>query len=126
MGRAVFVGSFFYGHVYRHRNKAVSRILLPSLVFCFLSCAVSAGQDDPIKELKKNQPRPVAALIDRIVDCNHWLGEPPYDEDRAREIKQAVSELRCSEVNKDETAVLKKYPNPKAKKAIDMAKVMVL
>lgn len=126
MERAVFVGSFFYGHVCRHRDKAVCRLLLPSLVFCFLSCAVSAGQDDPIKELKKNQPRPVAALIDRIVDCNHWLGESPYDEDRAREIKQAVSDLGCSEVKKDEAAVLKKYLNPKVKKAINMAKDMVL
>ena len=87
---------------------------------------MSAGQDDPIKELKKNQPRPVAALIDRIVDCNHWLGESPHDENRAREIKQVVSELRCSELNKDEAALLKKYLNPKVKKAINMAKDMVL
>jgi hypothetical protein len=111
----------------QHREQIVSRLLFAGLAFCFVSCTASADRDDPTAELKKNQPRLVAALIDRILGCNHWLGESPYDADRAKEIKQAVSELRCNELEKDETAVLKKYrSNPKVKKAIDVAKDMVL
>lgn len=103
------------------------RLLFVGLAFCFVSCTASADRDDPTAELKKNQPRQVAALIDRIVDCNHWLGESAYDADRAKEIKQAVLELRCNELEKNEMAVLKKYrSNPKVKKAIHMAKDIVL
>ena len=61
-------------------------------------------------------------MIDRIVGCNHWLGESPYDPDRAKEIRQAVSVLRCNELEKNESAVLKKFrSDPKVKKALDMA-----
>jgi hypothetical protein len=105
----------------------VNRALFAGLAFCFVSCTASADRDDPTEKLKKNLPRPVAALIDRIVDCNHWLGESPYDEGRGKEIKQAISELRCLDLKNDEKAVLKKYrSNPKVKKAIDVAKDTVL
>ena len=107
----------------------MSRLHIAGLVFFFFffSFTTSADQYDPTAEIKKNQPRPVAALIDRIVGCNHWLGETPYDMDREKQISEAISSLRCNELKKDETAVLNKYrTNPKVKKAIDMAKDMVL
>jgi len=94
----------------------------------FVSCVCSyAGGNDPGAELKKGQPKPVASLVDRIISCNHWLGEPPYDADRAKEISNAVSELRCKHLEADESAVLSAYgAKPNVKKAIDAAKQVFL
>jgi hypothetical protein len=49
-------------------------ILLVALVF---SSAANVAPDDPVEALKKGRPAPVAALIDRIVGCNHWASSPP-------------------------------------------------
>jgi hypothetical protein len=101
-------------------------ILLAGLGGLFIACPAGASPDDPVEALKKNQPPPVAALIDRIVDCNHWMGEPPYDAQRAKEIQRAVSALRCNRLDKDESAILKKHrSDPEVKKAIDAAKRFV-
>ena len=95
------------------------------LVACFILgvAAVSHASDkDPGAALKRNQPPAVAALIDRIIDCNHWSGESPYDADRAKEINTALSELRCAQLKNDEAAILSKYQaNPAVKKAISAA-----
>ena len=105
----------------------MSRLHIAGVVFCLISCTANADQDDPVAEIKKNQPRPVAALIDRIVGCNHWGGETPYDAERDKQINQAVSSLRCEDLKKDETAILNKYrTKPEVKKAIDMAKDIML
>jgi len=90
---------------------------------CVITCSVAASENDPVAELRKNQPKPVTDLIDRIVDCNHWRGEEPYDAGRAKEIKVAMAELRCSKLEQDTSIVFKKFEsNPKAKKAIEAAK----
>jgi len=61
-------------------------------------------------------------LIDRIISCNHWSGESPYDADRAKEINAALSELRCSRLKNDEAAILSKYGADSAvKRAISAA-----
>jgi hypothetical protein len=95
------------------------------IVVLALSAATAlanAQDEDPLAGVKKGQPKPVADLIERIVGCNHWSGEPPYDADRAKEIKKAIEELRCDQLSADEAKITKKYPGPEVGKAINAAK----
>ena len=41
----------------------------------------------------RGMPADVQHFIVQWHDCNHWLGEPPFDADRARRIEQAVAAL---------------------------------
>lgn len=70
-------------------------------------CFASPAAKDPVDRLKEGMPAPVAALIDRMVQCQHWAGEEPYDEARRREIAQAVRQLRCDSLEQDERRLLK-------------------
>ena len=104
-----------------HTNRLVA-----CLVLCFTAISY-ASDKDPGAELKQNQPPAVAALIDRIISCNHWSGESPYDADRAKEINSALSELRCAQLKDDETNILNKFQaNPAVKKAISTAHELFL
>lgn len=103
----------------------VSRILT---AFLFLGVsAIASGKPDQVKELQKGMPGPVASLISRIVECNHWSGEEGYDAARRAEIKKALSELRCEDLEKDENVVLKQYgSNPAVRRSIRAAKDLYL
>ena len=91
------------------------------------STSLAHAQDQPGADLKRNQPPLVAALIDRIINCNHWLGEPPYDDARAKEINATVAKLGCKDLAKDEASVLRRYPgNRSAQEAIRAAHRIVL
>ncbi len=80
------------------------------LIILFLCWALSASADeDPLARLKNNQPRDVVKLIDRMVGCNHWSGEEPYDADRRKEISSALAALKCARLAKDEAAAHKRY-----------------
>ena len=103
----------------------VSRILT---AFLFLGVsAIASGKPDQVKELQKGMPGPVASLISRTVECNHWSGEEGYDAARRAEIKKALSELRCEDLEKDENVVLKQYgSNPAVRRSIRAAKDLYL
>lgn len=95
--------------------------LTASLIFGLATIAHS-GEKDPGATLKQYQPPAVAALIDRIIGCNHWLGESPYDSDRAKEINAALADLRCARLRNDEASILSSYQaNPAVKSAITAA-----
>ncbi len=81
----------------------------PIFIGLMLITAFAGAEADPLASLKKGQPREVVALIDRLVGCNHWGGEEPYDTDRKEEIAKALKELRCDAVEKDEAIALKRY-----------------
>ena len=97
-------------------------------VFCILLGLTSlhaAASDDPVEDLKKGQPKDVAVLIDRIVDCNHWSGEEAYDADRKKEILSALAELKCHQLPAAESAARKRYANnPKALQVLKTAREM--
>ena len=57
--------------------------------------------------------------------CNHWMGEEPYDAERAKEIERAIAQLRCAELDADEAAI-RRGNNHKAGEAIDAAKKIYL
>jgi hypothetical protein len=95
-------------------------------VFCFVLCVTAlraAADDDPLRDLKKGQPRDVAALIHRLALCNHWSGEEPYDEARRNEIYSAMADLKCKRLEADEAKAVKRHAsNLKALKALKEAK----
>ena len=43
-----------------------------------------------VKEITNGQPEDVVAFIERMVECNHWGGEEPYDKERGEQIRKAV------------------------------------
>lgn len=92
----------------------------------FLACVAVpslAASDDPLADLKKGQPKDIAALIDRIVGCSHWSGEEPYDAERRKEIVDAMADLKCDRLAADEAKALKRHANnPKAIGALKEAK----
>lgn len=101
-------------------TKLFSAILV---LASLLITSISFAGEDPLAKLKSGQKKPVAALIDRIVYCNHWQGEEPYDADRAKEINNAILELRCGALDKDEASILKRYKSDsKIKDALRAAK----
>lgn len=95
---------------------------LAGLLLC-LSPVPAIADSDPLDYLKKGQPKDVAALIERVVGCNHWSGEEPFDAERRSEISAALIDMRCSELAVDERRAIKKYArNPKVLNALKEAK----
>jgi hypothetical protein len=96
------------------------RYLIVLSVFCATHAFAS---DDPLASLKKGQPKDVSELIDRLVGCNHWSGEAPYDAERKQEIALAMADLKCARLAKDEAAARKRYANkPGTIKALQQAR----
>jgi hypothetical protein len=96
------------------------RYLVILSVFC-ATCALA--DDDPIASLQKGQSKDVSELIDRLVGCNYWSGERPYDAERKQEIASAMADLKCSRLAKDEAAALKRYANkPRTIKVLQQAR----
>jgi hypothetical protein len=83
------------------------RLPLGLCLFCL--CLSSGAEEDPLAALKKGQPAEVAEMIERLVGCSHWAGEEPYDAERKKEIAEALKELKCNSVSRDEAALKKRY-----------------
>lgn len=83
------------------------RPLLSLLLACAATCA--CAHEEPLLRLKRGQPAPVARLIERIVECNHWGGEQAYDAERARDIQQAMDRLHCDALAQDEALLRQRY-----------------
>jgi hypothetical protein len=64
-------------------------------------------------------PKDVIAFLSRKEGCQHWAGEEAYDKDRAKEIKKAVNNLQCKQLDADGKKLQKKYKkNSEVRKAI--------
>jgi hypothetical protein len=72
-------------------------------------------------ELVKDLPQDVVKIIDRRMGCDHWSNEMPdnpKDPDvrgsgRPQMIEKNLKQLKCSQLEKDEKAIHKKYKNQK-------------
>ena len=86
------------------------------------------GQEpSEVTKLQAGMPSPIAVLISRIVDCNHWQGEEPYDSERAAQIQKAIVELSCTSLGTDEKAALRSFGRmPGVRNAITAAKKVYL
>jgi hypothetical protein len=101
-----------------------------SLLALVVSTAASANEFGNLPQVKKitnGQPEDVVALIERIVECNHWGGEVPYDKERAEWIKEAVERARCANLDSAEQTMERKYiGNKKVLKAIKKATKLMM
>lgn len=94
------------------------KLMLP-IFSLFLSTVSYAGPD--YDEMIKGLPKEVVSIIDRRIGCNYWPGEMPNNpnEPEVREsgrpqmIEKNLKKLKCSHLEKDETAIQKKYKNKK-------------
>jgi hypothetical protein len=65
-------------------------------------------------------PLGVRTLIERRAYCNHWWGEYAYDGPRGRQINEALRELRCSTVAREDRRLRRRYAKaPGILKALD-------
>jgi hypothetical protein len=74
--------------------------ILPALALAACAPARSANQPAPLDAAAletypdaRGMPADVQHFIVQWNDCAHWLGEPPFDADRARQIERAVAEI---------------------------------
>jgi hypothetical protein len=69
----------------------------------------AADYQSTMEALTKGLPPDARALVHRIVDCNHWGGEEPYDAARKAEIETAMTRLDCNNLSRDEAALRRRY-----------------
>jgi hypothetical protein len=100
---------------------------LLALVVSAAAFANEFGNLPQVKEITNGQPEDVAVFIERMVECNHWGGEEPYDNERAEQIRTAVEKARCGSLDSEEQALERKYKgNRKVLDAIGKAKELVI
>lgn len=92
------------------------RILL-SIYFVLLASNGHA-ETDLLTDLKRGQPKDVAAIAERIAMCTHFAGEEPYDAARRKEIASAMKKYRCDKLETDEAALRKRYKDNHAALAV--------
>ena len=64
----------------------------------------------------------VTRFVERAQDCEHWMGEEPYDDARRTEIDRNQRELRCTTVRRDGEALkLSRRDRPEDLRRIDEA-----
>ena len=68
-----------------------------------------ADYQSTMDALTRGLPADASALIYRIVDCNHWGGEEPYDAARKAEIEAAMNKLDCNNLSRDEAILRRRY-----------------
>lgn len=81
--------------------------LLPVSLLLLLSA--QDGISEGLRARVQSAPRKVAAFIERRAGCNHFLGEEPYDAERAAELKRTIRELRCARIERDERRLERTY-----------------
>jgi hypothetical protein len=84
-----------------------------ALVVLVAAFANEFGNMPQVKVITNGQPEDVVAFIERMVECNHWGGEEPYDKERAEQIRQAVEKARCDSLDSEEQALERKYKGNK-------------
>ena len=96
--------------------------ILALLALSVLSGPAAADFQATMDALTKDLPADAKALVYRIVDCDHWSGEEPYDADRRAQIERAIAELGCETLPRDEAALRRRYAaQPRVIEAFDRA-----
>ena len=85
----------------------------PEMSLASLALILLLSPEDPADEALRTRveaaPRKVAKFIERRAGCNHFLGEEPYDAERAAELNRTIRELRCDRVESDERRLERSY-----------------
>jgi cytochrome c556 len=96
-------------------SASAKQCLIVILVAASIATAALAEDYEAHRaELIKDLPAEVVAVIDRLVMCNHWSDESPYDAERARTIEAAVTQLRCGTVDADASNLEHRYGSDSA------------
>lgn len=80
--------------------------MVGDMLWPFLFAAMTDAQ---IELAIKRAPADVRAVIERRQGCNHWVGEEPYDKDRARQIDEAIRQLHCVRIDRDVATMRRRY-----------------
>jgi hypothetical protein len=67
-----------------------------------------------VRALQEGMPPDVRDFIRRAVNCNHWAGEEPYNEERRAQMAAAVSSLLCRELDTDQKELRSRYAKDSA------------
>lgn len=109
------------------RTLSVEFWSILALIVSTVAFADELGNLPQVQEITRGQPKDVVALIERIAECNHWSGEEPYDKERADQIRKAVEEAKCGDLDSDKEAVEQKYKaNNKVLDAIKIATKLMI
>lgn len=109
-----------------------------ALAFAALALAVAAGTylmweekndppplsivESPPLQIEQDLPLEVRQFVERTEGCLHWMGEPPYDEEREAEIESKLKSLRCDEIESLQKELLSRYQgNPVVLNALTAA-----
>jgi hypothetical protein len=80
-----------------------------------------------VRLLQKGMPEDVASWIPRMVECQHFGGEDPYDKARAEYLRKAIEEAGCAGLPEKEAFLRHKYiNNPGVLNAIQKAKDLAI
>jgi hypothetical protein len=74
-----------------------------------LLLVANAFPSDEVRTRVESAPRKIAAFVTRRANCNHFLGEEPYDDERAAELEKTIRELRCKRIDRDERNLRRAY-----------------
>jgi len=75
-----------------------------------------------LKVRLKSAPDDVEAFVVRQASCNHFLGEPPFNEERAAFLDRTIRELRCDKLTQEEEQLRRVHrDNPAALRLLDDA-----
>jgi hypothetical protein len=103
--------------------SAKQRLIVVSVAALIGTAALAEDYEARRAELIKDIPADVVSVIDRLVMCNHWSDETPYDNERARQIEAAVTQLRCDTVEADASTLERQYgPNSASAHALEQAR----
>jgi hypothetical protein len=80
-----------------------------TFIFAYAALAEPTPWQAKFNAYVKGLPQDATAFLERVDGCDHFGGEEPYDEQRRKEILEAVTKLKCDSVDKDRDALLKKY-----------------
>ncbi|TAM39234.1 MAG: hypothetical protein EPN61_12795 [Burkholderiaceae bacterium] len=80
-----------------------------ALSVVFATASALSQEPDDVEALKLGQPKDVASYVSRAFECSHFLGEPVYDRNRAKEIDVALKKWKCSRLDSDGAHLARKY-----------------
>ncbi len=79
------------------------------IIFIFTTLSRAAYAEEPVESI----PADVRDYLERVMLCEHFRGEPPYDEERAKFIQDQLEKFRCDSVESTDIWDLeKKYGCP--------------
>jgi len=101
-------------------------VMIALLALDLMGGAAGADVTSELRTLKRGQPAPVAAFIDRTIGCNHFAGEDPYDAEHRAFIAKAMRDLRCDRLDQDEAKLRRRYAHtPTVLQVLDRARALI-